>query len=69
MVESLTAKVKAWELDKGVPFLYDKVINETVLSLAYTTHTCTHPCVCALVLFYFGISMLTPGYQNSSFPS
>ncbi|XP_024021141.1 65-kDa microtubule-associated protein 5 [Morus notabilis] len=24
MVESLTAKVKAWELDKGVPFLYDK---------------------------------------------
>lgn len=25
MVESLTAKVKAWEQEKGVPFLYDKV--------------------------------------------
>ncbi|PON51216.1 Microtubule-associated protein, MAP65/Ase1/PRC [Parasponia andersonii] len=25
MVESLTAKVKAWELEKGVSFLYDKV--------------------------------------------
>ncbi|KAL5539558.1 hypothetical protein UlMin_045319 [Ulmus minor] len=25
MVENLTAKVKAWELDKGIPFLYDKV--------------------------------------------
>ncbi|XP_015876119.3 65-kDa microtubule-associated protein 5 isoform X2 [Ziziphus jujuba] len=25
MVEALTAKVKAWELEKGIPFLYDKV--------------------------------------------
>ncbi|KAF3448749.1 hypothetical protein FNV43_RR09462 [Rhamnella rubrinervis] len=25
IVESLTSKVKAWELEKGVPFLYDKV--------------------------------------------
>ncbi|XVF24525.1 hypothetical protein REPUB_Repub13aG0135700 [Reevesia pubescens] len=24
MVENLTAKVKAWELEKGIPFLYDK---------------------------------------------
>lgn len=25
LVESLTVKVKAWELEKGMPFLYNKV--------------------------------------------
>ncbi|KAK6233636.1 hypothetical protein QUC31_006042 [Theobroma cacao] len=25
IVETLTAKVKAWELEKGIPFLYDKI--------------------------------------------
>lgn len=35
MVETLTSKVKAWELDNRVPFLYDKVISKTVLS-SYT---------------------------------
>lgn len=28
ILENLTAKVKAWELEKGIPFLYDKVIHE-----------------------------------------
>lgn len=26
MVENLTAKVKAWETEKGIPFLYEKVM-------------------------------------------
>lgn len=27
LVESLTAKVSAWELDKGMPFIYNKVYS------------------------------------------
>jgi hypothetical protein len=26
MVDNLTAKVKAWEVEKGIPFLYEKVM-------------------------------------------
>lgn len=30
IVESLITKVKAWELERGVPFLYEKVVQLTV---------------------------------------
>lgn len=30
VVDNLTAKVKAWEAEKGIPFLYDKVTYHLV---------------------------------------
>ena len=35
MVDGLTTKVKAWEKERGVPFLCDKVTNRTFTQLSF----------------------------------
>lgn len=35
LVENLTAKVKAWEEEKGIQFMYDKVGAELVFDVLY----------------------------------
>lgn len=71
MVDNLTAKIKAWEIEKGIPFLYDKVIDQffiaVLVKLSYLCWFLSQSC-CLITGFSLahvgGVYYATPGERG-----
>lgn len=58
VVENLIAKVKAWEAEKRIPFLYDKVTDQIICCVIYCLYYFLVGSLCNTV-FKFQVPLLS----------